>query len=378
MSTDFQVRFQEALRRRLYPNARLHLKDIAHAIGRSENTVARWWRGETRILGEDLYLIARFLLRKGDSSFLQEVFGELALTPDAATYSEDAILTNVRELLLRLAERDGSSHDIHYWLTSEGITSLAPRGHSDYVRRFVDLPAGAGDLSAYAMRMLGWIAVTEQPTGDLTIRHDGKRVARLAAEACCEWLSGCAERIRLVRRVVCVDHKWIEAVHQSARHAAAAIERVAFIVGIQRQPWRVFRLSLDSINDQRLTSLLRSYVAEPQGIVHAAAEMGAFTTSSLFGVDGDQVISHHVATALGFDPRTIEGFNVLSRPDTQYALMIRSRVLRSKREGPAFYELEGVIDNRYARYLNLVLPEPGPSGRVLTSSVVLEVETLAA
>src|SRR5262249_33592883 len=99
---------------------------------------------------------------------------------------------------------------------------------------------------------------------------------------------------------------------------------------------------------------------------------------SLFGVTGDDVISHHVATGLGFDPRMIEGFNVLSRPDTEYALMIRARVLRAKSEGPAFYELEGVIDNRYARYLNLVLPEPGDSGRVLTSSVVIEVETLAA
>jgi hypothetical protein len=90
------------------------------------------------------------------------------------------------------------------------------------------------------------------------------------------------------------------------------------------------------------------------------------------------VISHHVATGLGFDPRMIEGYNVLSRPDTEYALMIQSRILRAKREGAAYYELEGVIDNRFARYLNLVLPEPSADGRVLTSSVVLNVETIAA
>ncbi|MDE2229550.1 MAG: helix-turn-helix transcriptional regulator, partial [Alphaproteobacteria bacterium] len=62
---DFQSNFQEALRRRLFPNAPLHLKQIAGAIGRSENTVARWWRGETRIAGEDLYRIARFLADRG-------------------------------------------------------------------------------------------------------------------------------------------------------------------------------------------------------------------------------------------------------------------------------------------------------------------------
>jgi hypothetical protein len=119
-------------------------------------------------------------------------------------------------------------------------------------------------------------------------------------------------------------------------------------------------------------------MASPQDIVHAAAEMGAFTTSSLFGVTGEDVISRHVATGLGFDPRVIEGLNVLSRPDTEYALTLQSRILRAKQEGAAFYELEGIIDDRYARYLNLVLPEPGPDGRVLTSSVVLDVETLAA
>ena len=57
---------------------------------------------------------------------------------------------------------------------------------------------------------------------------------------------------------------------------------------------------------------------------------------------------------------------------------MHARVLRARHEGAAYYELSGPIDDRYARYLNLVLPEPGPDGRVLTSSVVLEVETMAA
>ncbi|HLI21853.1 MAG TPA: hypothetical protein VKV32_12085 [Stellaceae bacterium] len=375
---DFQTRFQEALRKRLYPHAPLHLKSIARAIGRSENTVARWWRGETRILGEDLYSIARFLVRRGDRAFLAEVFGDLAPDLSARDATDDAVLAAARDILLRVAENGGLGRDFHYWFSADGALITAPRGHDDYVRRTLRLPASAGDLSAYAMRMLGWIAVTDRPSGEVVVRHDGRRVAPLAAELCSEWLHDCAARIRLVRRVVHIERQWVEATHHTAQHAAAAIEKVAFIVGITRKPWRVKRLPLDSVRQPRLKALLRTYVQDPEHVVHAAAEMGAFTTSSLFGVSGEDVTSHHVATGLGFDPRMIEGFNVLSRPDTEYALMIQSRILRAKREGAAYYELEGVIDNRYARYLNLVLPEPAADGRVLTSSVVLDVETIAA
>lgn len=375
---DFEARFQEALRKRLYPNAPLHLKAIARAIGRSENTVTRWWRGETRILGEDLYSIARFLVRRGDRAFLAEIFGDLAPDVSARGATDEAVLAAAREILLRVAESGGLGRDIHCWFNADGTLIAAPRGHDDYVRRTLRLPAGAGDLSAYAMRMLGWIAITDRSNGEVMIRHDGRRVAPLAAEACCEWLSDCAPRVRVVRRAVHMDRQWVEAVHHTARHAAAAIEKVAFIVGIHRKPWRVARLPLDAVTHPRLKALLGNYSRDSDHIVHAAAEMGAFTTSSLFGVTGEDVISHHVATGLGFDPRMIEGYNVLSRPDTEYALMIQSRILRAKREGAAYYELEGVIDNRYARYLNLVLPEPTADGRVLTSSVVLDVETIAA
>lgn len=106
--------------------------------------------------------------------------------------------------------------------------------------------------------------------------------------------------------------------------------------------------------------------------------MGAFTTSNLLGVSGNDVISHHIGTNLGFDPSDFEGLNVLSRPDTDYALMLQARVLRTRREGANYNELTGTIDDKYVRYLNLALPEPGPMGRVLTSTVILELERIAA
>ena len=84
---DFQERFREALRRRLFPNASVHLKEIAGAIGRSENTVTRWWRGETRVNGEDLDRISSFFVRRGDQAFLEEVFGSAIGTGAAASSS---------------------------------------------------------------------------------------------------------------------------------------------------------------------------------------------------------------------------------------------------------------------------------------------------
>jgi hypothetical protein len=137
-------------------------------------------------------------------------------------------------------------------------------------------------------------------------------------------------------------------------------------------------LPLDHIADQRLKTLLEAHQQEPDKLIRAAAATGAFTTSSLFGVRGEDVISHTVGTDLGFDPRTVEGLNVLSRPDTEYAVMLRARILRAKQEGAIYSELCGTIDSFNVRYLNLTLPEPGPDGRVLTSSVVLECEQLAA
>jgi transcriptional regulator with XRE-family HTH domain len=375
---DFESRFREALRRRLYPHAPLHLKQIARALGRSENTVTRWWRGETRILADDLCHLAEFFIGRGDRKFLQEIF--LELLPSDAPLDDLAaqVLSLVRGALVTTDRDGGIDRDAHRWFVADGAMAEAPTGHADYVRGALRLPGTAGDLPAYAMRTLGWIAITERADGVLVIRHDGRRVAPLAAERICEWLATHAERVAHVRRRVRMNGHWIEAYHQGAHAAATAIAKVALIVHVPRRPWTVMPLPLDSVTDPRLSALLQVHHRQPEQLVHAAAAMGAFTTSSLFGVRGEEVVSHYVGTDLGFDPRAVEGLNVLSRPDTEYALMLQARILRTQREGATYHELSGTIDAYNVRYLNLTLPEPGPNGRVLTSSVVLEREQLAA
>jgi transcriptional regulator with XRE-family HTH domain len=374
---DFDSRFRDALRRRLYPRAPLHLKQIAHGIGRSENTVARWWRGETRILADDLYRLAEFFLERDDRAFLSEIFGDLV--PGAALPEDLAasLLSLVRVAFAESRNGRAASRELSTWVNADGAVIPAPAGHAAYVRDALQLPGIGGDLAAYAMRVLGWIALTERDAG-VTICHDGRRVAPLAAERIGIWLEDNADRIGRVKRGVLMDGLLVEGHHATASEAAMAIGRVASIVKIARRTWSVRPLPLDSIADARLNALLEAFHREPAHLVHAAAAMGAFTTSSLFGVNGDNVTSHCVGTDLGFDPRMVEGLNVLARPDTEYALMLQARVLKARREGPIYNELCGTIDAFNVRYLNLALPEAGQNGRVLTSSLVLERDLIAA
>lgn len=371
---DFQSSFQEALRRRLFPNAPLHLKQIAGAIGRSENTITRWWRGETRVAGDDLYRIACFFSDRGDVNFLRDVFGGLVATEEPHIGDEEKVLEVIRALMRSGTTADAGGNDRHSWITAEGEMTIATSGHAVYVRRRLGLPQSSADLTGYAVRVLGWIAVTERTDGTVVVRHDGRRVAPLAAERIHEWLDDCADRIRRVRRLVHIDQQWIEAYHTSADAAAAAIARIAFIVRVTRRPWAVKPLPLNRIADPLLSKLMSVYHQEPHQLIHAAAKLGAFTTSNLFGGCGDEVISHHVATGFGFDTSLLVGINVLARADTDYAMMVHARILRTRRDGPNYNELIGTIDDRHVRYLNLALPEPGPQGRVLTSTVMLELE----
>jgi len=378
VTRDFEARFREALRKRLYPQTPLHLKQIARAIGRSENTVARWWRGETRILAIDLYRLAQFLVGRGDREFLQDIF--LDLVPVAAL--PDNLTKSVLELVRQALDAAGRTGDVgpeaHSWLLPNGDMVAAATGHANYVHGALRIPSTSGDLAAYAMRVLGWVAVTERADHVVVIRHDGRRIAPIAAERICEWLEDRAETIVRVCRNIHMDGAWIAASHEGARAAATAIAKAAFIVRVPRRPWVVKPLPLDDVTDARLKALLEVHRQQPEELVRAAASMGAFTTSSLFGIRGNDVVSHYVGTDLGFDPRSVEGFNVLSRPDTEYAVMLQARILRTKREGAAYNELSGTIDAFNVRYLNLTLPEPGANGRVLTSSVVIERERIAA
>jgi len=340
-------------------------------IGRSENTVARWWRGETRIAAADVHGLAAFFARRGDRNFLAELFDDSLPAVKAGSDFEETVLALVRTAFAQLSG-DPARRDAHLWFTADGVMAAAAEGHADYVARALRLPPGSDDGVIRALRDFGWIALTVRPEGSLLVRHDGRKLAPLAAERLGEWLAGRGDRGAPVRRAIHIEGRWAEVTHENSGQAIAAIIRLAIIAASPRQRWTVRQLSLDAVADPRLRELLRLHGEAPDNIVHDAAAIGAFTTSSVLRVDGEDVISLHAPTAFGLDYRAIEGRNVLARPDTDYGLMIRERVLRTRREGPLYHELTGSIGNRHVRYLCLGLPEAGAGGRVLTSSVLLE------
>lgn len=374
MESEFQDRFGTALRRRLYPRTALHLKQIAGALGRSETTIARWWQGESGIGGHDLMRLAQFFAQRGDNEFLTEIFDRLVGGSGTSRETERRVLDLVRSALSNF-DRGAEKA---YWCSSDGTLVAATEGLAEHIMRSQGLPEAAGDPIAYAVAMLGWIGIAVRSEGAATIYHHGTRVRAAAAHRVCEWLEQEAGTVGAVRRRVRVNNRWIDAHHDSAAAAAAALAKAASILRVPRRAWSVRPLPLDSITDERLALLLRVYHEAPDNLIHAAAVSGAFTTSSVFHVDGEDVILHHAATGFGWVPHKIEGYNVLSRADTEYGLMVHDRVLRAWRDGPAYHELIGTIEDHNVHYLSLALPQRGPDGRVLTSSVLLQDDPIVA
>jgi transcriptional regulator with XRE-family HTH domain len=374
----FHQRFAEALRLRLYPNTTVHVKQLAAGIGRSEHTISRWWHGESRPLAEDIDRMAGFFAKRGDHSFVAAVFDE----PKAPDNISDARLIEFfRKLMTDAAKGAAASQvasDHNLWFCNDGTITPAPLGHAKYAAIVLGMPM-SGDLVRYAVSVLGWIAVTIRSDDVVVVQHDGRRVAPVAAERVCEWLKSRDERASLVRRMILMEGRWIDAYHDTLELAAAAMARIAFIVRAPRRRWNVTRLPLTEVKDPLLSQLLCVYRRTPDKVIHAAADLGAFTVSGVFSVAGDEVTSHHVPTEFSdLDPWLIEGKNVLSRADTDYAMMVRARIVKAKSEGATFHELSGSVNNFNVHYRSLALAEPGPHGRVLTSTVVIKAERIAA
>jgi transcriptional regulator with XRE-family HTH domain len=372
---DFHERFVEALRRRLYPNTNLRLKQLASAIGRSESSVTRWWRGDVRILATDLDSIAQYFADRGDRMFLQAIFPKHLIGKAIEAADRHELVRLLSSVLSALPPSDDAMpHETHLWIRADGALVPAPLGHTEYMARALHITGRTGNLIRYATGILGWIAVSVAADGIVAVRHDGRRVAPLAAESLCEWLLRRRALTPAVLRSINIEGIWLEARHDSVDLAVEALQRVAFIVRRPRRPWVVKQLPLDSITDDRLRLLLRIHGEAPDQVIQTAATVGAFADSSIFSVDGENVISLFRAPRYLISRQAVEGKNIMSISDTDYAMMVRSRLLKTVHEGAIYYELAGTLNDEYLHYLNLAIPEPGAHGKVLTTTVVLEHE----
>lgn len=72
---NFAGRFRDALRRRLAPNTALQLKQLAHAIGKSERAVQMVMAGDIGLHSETVAACIRFFWGLNDRAFLAEIYG---------------------------------------------------------------------------------------------------------------------------------------------------------------------------------------------------------------------------------------------------------------------------------------------------------------
>lgn len=71
----FLDRARVALARRMYPHSGLHAKQLAHALGKSEDTALRLMRGEAQLSAVDIYSLMRLF----GPAFVAEVYEEAAI-----------------------------------------------------------------------------------------------------------------------------------------------------------------------------------------------------------------------------------------------------------------------------------------------------------
>ena len=78
---NFADRFRDALRRRLQPHTVLHVKQLAHAIGKSDRAVQMVMAGNIGLHSETVAACIAFFWRQGDRAFIAEIYGLPVLMP---------------------------------------------------------------------------------------------------------------------------------------------------------------------------------------------------------------------------------------------------------------------------------------------------------
>lgn len=99
---NFGGRFRAALRRRLQPQAMLHVKQLAHAIGKSDRAVQMMLAGDTTAHGATVAACVEFFWRIGDRGFVAEIYG---LPPMMPVAEAQQALQDARKVISDVLER---------------------------------------------------------------------------------------------------------------------------------------------------------------------------------------------------------------------------------------------------------------------------------
>jgi len=354
-SLSFEQRFARALRRRLYPNTALRLKQMAHDLGYSEDTLQRWMRGDHRVYAGAAEDVDRYFVQHhGDDNFLREV------------------------LDLQRAAPKSRDTDLCLWIT-EGALHHAPAGHALFARMALGLSAGVEqDLVRYAVTNLGWAACTVRPDRRLDVHYAPKTIDPQAARRLRDWLLVEGRDLTEVRTVTPEATGWTEADPRSVSEAIRLFDRwavrAALVRTIGEANWTVEREGVDSAGQAEQRRFLGEIgQGDPMAACVRAGRLGR---SSLLWVRGDaDVVSLYIGGDLGLPVDRFAYRNVLDRDDTRYAALVYQHVTESVRVGPTFYHLEIDIADRRRCYRRLALPfKAGDRQMVFTTVQLLEPE----
>jgi hypothetical protein len=267
--------------------------------------------------------------------------------------------------------------DQFFWATADGALHHAPHGHAAFAR--AALGETGADLSDFACRMFGWVALTQRADLTLDVRYTEGQAARPAAARACEFIRDNRQSLRTVRRIVGAGHDWIAAAPASPGDAEQALALAADL-GTAR--FEVERLPLgmaDEFPQFRALLQAKAQLAATPGALFVAASTLLPGAVSLVDVEGDNVVVLKLGSRLGLDHRR-QGVNVMGWSDTRYAGVTRRRMQEARAEragaGATLYRFDVPLEGAQTDYLTMALPDGDSS--VIAASIVRHRERLAA
>ncbi|HML14723.1 MAG TPA: hypothetical protein VK456_15560 [Xanthobacteraceae bacterium] len=213
-----------------------------------------------------------------------------------------------------------------------------------------------GDLCAYALRAMGWVAITISTTSSV-ITYWERRVSLDACAAASEFLLARKHELRSICRRVMVNGEAVESEFRDVHLLISTLRRAAELTLLSTPgEWRVHQRPLDTITSPRMRDILKAHTDSPAKVLGAAASLDVMDTCSVLRVEGANVVSCWLGTSFGLDPSRVLGHDVLLRPDLRYADgVVRRRVLQAL-DGPIFHSLAIVNEDTQAEYDSLMVP----------------------
>ena len=346
----FRDRQSEALRRRL--EAGITGKSLAYGIGVHPDTVMNWVNGRSTMDGAAIAAVDAFFSAQGKPGFLTEIFQptEPRKEPDRSPISADCCL----------------------WFTGEGMAHNAPFGHAEFVREALHITSLPDDLPAYAIRNLGWVECVVRSDGRIGLRYAADMAEPAAVNRARDWILTEGGRATEVEASVWQYGDWGHYSSMPLSDIARLLDRASVTASFDRiseHDWNVTRLPLDSIKKPAMTSLIAD-AKKGSDAVQVASRLGVIDTSSIFSIDGENVVSLWIGPDLGLPTDLLVHRNVLDRTDRNYAALVHHHVMEAVKEGPTFYRLEiDILGQR--RHYERVAVRQGPN-LVITSAELLE------